>query len=379
MAEVWPFQPELGNTETLSTLTEVLGGRTGEQRLELRPGPRQTHSYTHILEFREFMLFTQLARRNAALEMLVPIWVECIELEYTVEAADTLILVDTTFSDFRVGGMVLIWGDEEDYVAATIQSMTDDDLTLTLPVGSQFHKPIVMPLRTGFARDGFKVDRGTTISTISVDFQMQDNLKLELDAPIYPQYLGVDIMTDRPVLNESINESIIRTSDYCDNGFGLVVIETLRNYVDMGRTISFRERRGRELWERRQWFHSLDGKQKTFWMPTFNHDLELTEISDGTSLTVRTVAPFTYYATKHILVVMNDGTMYARQISVAAVVDSTHDELTLDTTLGVSIDPADVYFICFLGLSRLDTDEVAFNHDQGDSSSVAVTIMEVPA
>ncbi len=379
MAEVWPFQPELGNLETLTTLTEVLGSRTGEQRLELRQAARQKHSYTHILDYREFMQFTQLARRNAALDMLVPIWVECIELEYTVEAADDTIAVDTTFSDFRVGGQALLWVDETESVAVTIESMTDDELTLTVPVGSQLHRPIVMPLRTGFPLEGFKVTRDTTFVTVTVDFQMQDNVKHVLDTPIYIQYLGADVMTDRPVMIDSINESVIRAAEYCDNGFGAVSIETVKNYVDMGRTVSFRETRGRELWERRCWLGGLNGKQKTFWMPTFNHDLIITEISDGTAITVETVAPTGYYALKHILIVLSDGNMYPVQISAATVVDPTHDELTFVTPVGVPIDPEDVYFICFLGLSRLDTDEISIRHDQGDSSSMTIPIVEVPA
>jgi hypothetical protein len=381
MPDLWPFRPELGCSETLEWNSEVLGSRTGEQRLSLRPAPRQNFSYaTRLLDEQQFARARVFARRNGATLVYVPVWGE--QVAYgPIGAGATSLAFNTTHGDWRVGASLVVWDDDANWSICGIVAVTPTVINLTAPVGQTFTAAVICPLRLAYTPDGFNIQRGKVHSDISVNFAVTDNIDLSTGyATTYPQYSGLDVMIDAPKLLTNVSESIVRSSDYIDSGFGPVAIETLRNYADFGQTVVFYDERP-ELWKRRLWLHSLRGKQQTFWLPTFNRDLELQAAVTAASATVSvaSIGEAGSYLNRHVMLETRAGARYFRQITNAAYAGGGIDTLTLSFAFGVPITPADVNMFCFISLVRLDADSVDIQHSYELCSIISIPVIEVPA
>lgn len=367
-------------TETLEWFTDVLGSRTGEQRIALRSVPRQFFELSHIFEAADYAFARHWTRRNGAIEVLVPVWPEGQQIDTTVASGSTVLTLDTTIMDVRDGAYFAVWEDEFTYHTSLVTSHTTTTVTLTTPTTADLVRPHFLPVRRMFLTGGAKFTRSTTVTTATLAFQAVDNVDLSPAAPLYLEFGGYEIMTTRPVLQEDISNNIVRAAEYVDNGFGPVVVESVRDYADYGQTLGFHDRMGAEMWTRRQWLHGIKGRQRAFWMPAFSSELLPTADIDAAdvTITVTSVAPTSYYANQSILFQMSDGTFIAKTITGAVVADARHDTLTLNSALGVDVALADLVMICFLALSRLDSDSVTITYDP-ERGSLSILVIEVPA
>ncbi|MBZ9659768.1 hypothetical protein LB523_12000 [Mesorhizobium sp. ESP-6-4] len=376
--EVWPFRPLLPIQETLEWLTDVLPSRTGEQRIALRSSARQMFAFGSRLTDAQFAKARTLAIRRAHSPIGVPAWVE----ETTtaaVTAGDTTIAIDTTAGDWRVNEGIVIYQDSDTYETALVTAVAVDQLTLLGPVAGTYTRPSILPMRNALAIEGYQVRRDKAFTDVSAKLQVFDNVTLAGDAG-YPQYQSLDVVTEKPALIADVSESIVRAAEYVDNGFGPIAVETLLNYADFGQTISFHENRGSDLWRRRCWIHSLNGKQKAFWLPTFNQDLLLQSTigSAATVVTVKSIGHVGYYAGKHVMILLNDGTRFFRAINSASK-SGGNDLLTISSAIGQSVAVADIALFCFISKVRLNSDVVTIDHQFELASSVSIPVTEVPA
>ncbi len=379
LREPWAYRPLLPVNETVETRTEILSSRTGEQRIAMRSAPRQFFSYGVRLTGARFGRAKNYAQRRAGTVIGVPVWIDGVTLAGDVASADTTIAIDTTRGDWRVDGGVMIWESPEHYVLCRIAAVADALLTLLGSVGDDFTKPTIIPLRSAIPYEGFQVIRDTTYQDVTAKFQVVDNILLDEDAG-YDQYEGLDVISETPKLVSDIAESIIRPAEYFDNGFGPIAIEPERDYVDYGQTISFHEYRGAQLWRRRCWIHSLNGKQKPFWLPSFNADLSLqaTIGASDTTVAVASIGTEASYSNRRVMILLKNGTKFYREIMGAANAGA-NDVLTISSSLGQSVAAADMALFCFLSKVRLSTDSVEFSHQFDDASVVSIPVIETPA
>ncbi|MBZ9794320.1 hypothetical protein [Mesorhizobium sp. ES1-4] len=382
--EPWPFRPLIGASDTLEELSEVMQSYTEEQRLALRRAPRQNPRYTVKLDPAQFSRAKDFARRRAGTMISVPIWWEGIRLAGNVSAADTEIAIDTTAGDWREGGRLIVWQDEDNYALALITAVADDSVTLLAPIGADFTAPTVVPVRVARPVEGFTISRGKLVNQITARFQVEDNIRLEGDSG-YPQYLSLDVLTEPTARVSDISETIVQAGEYEDNGFGPVVLERQRNYVDFGQSIAFLEEGAAAIWRRRNWVHARNGKQKAFWLPSFNSDLKLLAPigSADTVVTVKRVGLLAGYLDRHVMIELKDGTRYFRQITAAAQVGA-NDQVTLNAALGAAVTATQILWFCYLSKVRLDADAVTFNFPASGRngplvSTLSVPVMEVPA
>ncbi|TGT72903.1 hypothetical protein EN802_13570 [bacterium M00.F.Ca.ET.159.01.1.1] len=376
--QLWPFRPEIPTQETLEWLTDMLPSYTGEQRIALRPAPRQTFAYSFKLKPPALAKAKAFAQRRIGTPLSIPVWIEQQDVG-PIDSADTTIACDTTWGDWRIGVGVMIWSDYETFTTAIITDVADDLLTLLGPVGMSFSRAVIAPIRSALAIEGIQARRDTTYADASGKFQSLDNVFLEGDAG-YPTYLGLDVLDESPKLIADINETIVRASEYVDNGFGPVIAEHLTTYPDFGQSLGFHEFRGARLWRRRVWLHSLMGKQKAFWLPSFNMDLALqaTIGATDTVITVKSVGPASFYGGRQIAIFLKNGTKFFRQINSAATAGA-NDNLTISSALGQSVAVADIGVLCFMSKVRLNADAVTLDHQFEDASTVSVPVTEVPA
>lgn len=382
--EPWAFRPDVGASDTLESLTELLQSYTEEQRIKLRRAPRQNPRYTVRLDPPQFSQAKDFARRRAGTRICIPIWWQGIRLAGNVSAADTEISIDTTAGDWRVGGRLIVWQGEDNYALSLITAVASDSVTLLAPIGVDFTTPTVAPVRVARPVEGFSISRARKLSVdVTARFQVEDNVKLEGNAG-YPQYQSIDVLTEPTARVSDISENIVQAGEYQDNGFGLVELERQREYVDYGQSIAFLEEGTAAVWRRYIWVHARNGKQKPFWLPSFNSDLKLLAPigAADTVITVKRAALPAGYLGRHVMIELKNGTRYFRQIVNAARVGDT-DEVTLNTSLGAAVSASQILWFCYLSKVRLDADAVTFNFVASGRgpliATLSVPVMEVPA
>ncbi|MEI9410705.1 hypothetical protein [Mesorhizobium salmacidum] len=381
--EPWPFRPLVGASDTLETLSEVMQSFTEEQRLALRKAPRQNPRYSVRLDPAQFSRAKDFAERRAATRICVPIWWEGIRLAADLAPADIEILIDTTAGDWRAGSRLIVWESEDHYALALIEAVENDKVTLVAPIGATFVTPTIIPVRVARPAEGFSMSRGKLVVDVTARFRVEDNIRLEGDAG-YPQYQSLDVLTEPTARVSDLSETIIQAAEYEDNGFGPVEIERQRNYVDFGQSISFLEQGPAAIWRRRLWVHARNGKQKAFWLPSFNSDLKLLAPigAADTVVTVKRVGLLAGYLGRHVMIELKDGTRYFRQI-IAAERDGADDEITLSSSLGEDVGSAQILWFSFLSKVRLDADAVTFNFPASGRgpllSTLSIPVTEVPS
>ena len=378
--QVWPFRLNTGKSgETLEWLTDVLSGFTGEQRLALRDAPRQGFEYSHTLESHDFTRAKNYARQHTY--MRVPVWAERTRLTGNLTAAATEILFDTANADYRVGSNIIVWENPDKTAVALVNTVNADKLILSAALGTDFATPIVAPLRTALVVDGLKTSRKPgAIAESNIRFLAINNIDLAGSIG-YPQYQSLDVMIESTVVIGDISETIINTSEFIDSGLGPIVIERAKDYADFGQTLGFYEQGIDRLWRRRQWLHSLKGKQKSFWLPSFIDDLVLlTPIgASDTTITVERIGVPGTFVGRHIMIETTPGTRYFREITLA--VDGGVDEmdLTISSSLGTAVSVESVSRFSILSKVRLNSDRVRISYLAADVVTLSVPVTEVVA
>lgn len=376
---VWPFMPQTKHKETLEWQTDIIPSFNNEQRLALRVAPRQTFSHEFQLDPYQFSRAKAIATQWAHRVYGIPVWSELTRLG-PLSVGVTEIFVDTTVADYRQDGVIIIWESDTNNEAVEIGIVLADRVQLKLPLEKPYQNAYVAPLRFARTFDGMQFRRSNTDYTIAnATFQVVQNKDLGA-AMGYPQYRGKDVLTDPTILVSDLNERISRATDNFDNGSGAITVDIKNNWVSSAKVITFDTLTRVERWATRKWIHSRRGRQKGFWLPTWNPDLILLEdvSSVGAALTVRPIGYPLYYRVKDIMVQLKNGTpIFARVLSGA--VDSNENEvLALEAAVGTGFTVADVDFICFMSHVRFNSDRVEIRHEYAGRIVSTIPVMETP-
>jgi hypothetical protein len=162
--------------ERTEYLTDILTSHNqNEQRIQLRDTPRTILSYRCL---------TASPRDTAALAaqiydqqgqtMGVPLWPDAQPLLTDAQIGDDVIDVDTTDRRFTVGGLVLLWSDQNTHEYAEIAAVNAGSLELAASLVAEWAaaETIVVPLLQGRLRDSLPVTNpASKVSTLNVVFE----------------------------------------------------------------------------------------------------------------------------------------------------------------------------------------------------------------
>lgn len=376
---VWPFVPQTKFREQLQWMTDVMQAYSAEQRLALRVAPRQTLQYDFQLDQQQYSRAKAISTQWAHRVYGAPIWYEATRVG-NLSAGITSIAFNTTNADYRANDIVLVWENDEKFMAAETTSLTTGGVTLKLPLDQSYSNAFVMPLRFARTLQGTEFSRmAHTVTRARMAFLVNNNVDLGASIGLV-QYRGKDVMTDRSVLISDMSERITRGVDVFDNGSGPVTIDQVRAYPDRTEVLSMDPQNRAETWRMRKWLHARRGKQRTFWLPGWNRDLILLENvgSAVTSITVRPIGYPLYYGTTDIMVVLNNGTILFNRVLSAATDTNGNEVLSMSGSFGTAFTVADIDLVCFMKHVRLDTDNADITHDYAGRASCSMTVIEVP-
>ena len=377
---LWSFPAVQEVVEVLEWRTDVLPSRAGEQRIALRPRPREIVTLRHRLGALGMARAAELARAGFAGEWNVPLWHMALQPDTDLAQGATEVLIDTSVSDFRSGGLAAIAMDGKEVTAVTIASVQLDRLILVEPLFLQLPGPsvakqraTVAPVRAGVPTSPIEIARRRQgDGTVTASFLLRDAPDI---APLtLPIYLGRPVQTDPSLMRRPLTASLRRAVEYVDNGFGPVVVEPIRDVFERSEAITLKARGPSARWAQRRWLWSLRGRQASVSLPTWGHELQLRAAMTSGSVLMRVapVAELDGYIGRRIMLEM-PGALRFRTIT-AAIADGEDHRLTLSSNLGEPVPL--VTKVHFLTAVRADADRVEIRHG-AVASEVTLPVVEV--
>lgn len=376
---VWPFVPQTTHRESLEWQTDIISSYAGEQRLSLRSEPRQAFNYTYMLTPEEFSRAKAISYQWAHRVYGVPVWSELTHVG-PLPMGTTYIPVDTTVADYRENDVIIIWESSSSEMAVEISTVQAGSVSLKLPLPREFTNAYVAPLRFARAYNGIEYSRsGNEVVVSKATFSVTQNK--DLSASIgYPTYRGKDVVTDRTIVVGDISEKLFRPIDVFDNGSGPVEVDTQSDWVEHRQVLTFSTKNRAERWRARQWLHRLKGKQNTFWLVSWNPDLEVLVDFNSTSagLVVKAIGYPTLYGVKDIMIQLKSGTRVFNRVLSGTSSGGGTETLSLASQIGVTATVSDVDMVCFMSHVRLDSDSIEISHEYSGQVSINVSVVEVP-
>jgi hypothetical protein len=203
-------------------------------------------------------------------------------------------------------------------------------------------------------------------TTAKAVFELTGNTQVSLTfSPT--TYKGYYVVTDRILMFGSVEESISRDLDVIDSVTGTIELDTLSNKVRRRGSVTAFARTAQDRWKTRSWFHYLRGKQKAFWISTWNTDMELSTLMTNSSysMEIKNIGFTLFVGTGDVVVRMKSGTVYYNRILGAEVLTDGTERLAMENLFPIDLDPAQVEAISMLHLVRLDSDDVEFSYNSG--------------
>lgn len=373
-AVIFAFEPQLPIGERLEWLTDVQEAYSGaEQRVMVRHKPRQTIEATYLLhEQNEVSRALNTLYGRVGGTIAVPTWWDLRPLLADVAAGGTTVPVDTTHADFRDGGFALLWRSSSDFEVVQIDSVADIELVLVRPLEGDHAavSTVVVPLQRCLAPDPLPTKRrGVGVTTLEIAWASIEPVDLTLPDEDLTIYRGLPVLDDINFMDGTeLSEPIQSGALLVDNETGPGARSFRRRRMPRIVTMKgWAPETPAEVGTLRRLLHALRGRQRSFWLPTFRNDFQLTTAIGSTDVALFVMgAEYQRFIDRasplgDIAIYLRDGTVFYREI-VDVMPGTGAEQLVIDSALGTAVQPEDVARISYLMRARLDSDVVAIQH-----------------
>jgi hypothetical protein len=367
--------------ETMLWKTDVLNSYNGtEQRVKVRRNPRHRLAIKAYLDKDERHRVENLMYGWRQREWAIPMWHEARNVDGVVAQDDLTINVDTQYGDFRVDYLAVLWENPRKFDVFQIESLTTSSITLPRGVNDNYGlNAIVMPVRTArMVKDPIRYTTGYD-AVLETILEVTDNTSYPAD-PSAIQYNGEDTFFMEPLQTgaDGSPDSYHYDMVVLDNQSGLVNQYAPWDNIRIKRQFELIVEGLQDIWEMRQWLDRRAGKLVPFYMPTYENNFKI--LNTGTvvdSLEVLEEDFTTQSSTRTTIVIKKtDGTYIFRTIIDSVLNEvSGNVDLTLDTAL--NFDASEIDEINFIGLKRLDSDQIDFDWLANNVVSVTIPIIEL--
>ncbi|MFA7087331.1 MAG: hypothetical protein WC145_11750 [Aliarcobacter sp.] len=382
---LFPWPPLRGMLESLEWRSHVLESYDGHDYIQAtRSKPRGEYEWNLMVQAGHARRFNAQMRGRHTRPFCVPHWHEARKTEVEIAEGAGTITTDTTFSDYREGGLVVLWTSPTKYEIVEVDTFTDTMITLAnpvinpWPVGTTIMPGQVMQAAPTYTVGDYPVDlRSVVVRWESLD----DALLASYDWPI--QYQGRDVVTGYLLSGDTVGRDFAAPQIKIDYGTG-VVLHEYRYHANRAGTpdMRFHFSTREQAWNFRRWLHKVRGKQTPFWISTMTPDIEITQPfgAETTSLTIKNIG-YTLLLNagdtcKHLCFRTTAGVTYCRQIVNATEVDDNEENLILDTPFGFIGGPDSFSTISFLYHVRLDADRIEWVWNAPTESEIILPVRE---
>jgi hypothetical protein len=377
--------PDVPITEILSWKTDIISSYKGdEQRIALLDQPRREIRFkliTNSVEQSQKVLDRIYVDSGAT--VVVPFYQYSTFVTADGVPNDTVISIDTSKTDIRVGETVFFKNPSGDFSIHKVNAF--DATTVTITPGLEFN--VFRYTLFGPAFDCY-ASKGTSFNRLSVDDSgtlnitctvvgERDNLDRPSSTGILTTFTdGKTILDKRPLADNPIQN--IADSNFEILDFETSKVELLRpwTYPKLGRRLVFKMQRipdpEADFDYFRLFLETMRGKQKSFYIPSYRQDLSLNSVPADSAgiLDIKGLRYSGFYfdnpAFKQLAIFTASGVHYTVVSSVTPDVN-LNDQVQLATPLPTGAGWTQISAISFLMLSRLASDEIALTHQSLDT------------
>ncbi len=378
---VWPYIPQRRPTESLEWMTDVIRCSAKEYRHCLRKEPRQEWSYTFQMTPAQFGRAKGLARSIGGSTLDLPIWTE--QTVVGAIAAHTVNLtVDTAGASYEDGGELLVWESDTHYEVVTIATVGVGTVTLNPWVVDDYTDALVMPLREATFAQPFEADRDAVAARVVTQarFLIVETQDLSSINPMYDTYKDSYLVTDPPLEASNVREEYEREVETLDSGSGLMWRGSLYAAPIRGSVLGWGSLTRTELVNVREWLHTVKGRWKSIWVPSWNADVTVTADVVNNSYTVEIAdIDFNSFFTApcDFAIITTDGLFHCIHVLSCADGDPGKEVLTVEDP-NASIPLNTIARTSLLTRARFAADRVEIQHEVGGYAACAVPTVEVP-
>jgi hypothetical protein len=384
----WPFDANWINPvlERLEWNTNIIPAYDkSEQRRQIREFPRWEWEFTFDVKDQSRRLFENLLYGWGARIWALPIWTDAALLTEDLLAGATLIeLEQTAGRDYHVGGIGLILSKDGSFESFEISVVNATSIELqsglasSWPAGSKVFPArtarLIDPRASGHEHRNYARGSARFRSTEEIERAALEETTT---------YRGAPVMTVEANWREALEIDYTRAIDIFDPGYGrdsqtdearlaLPVHSFLWTMLSRADVDYFRA-----------WLYARRGRARGVWIPTWSDDLVIVDTVGDTQQNINVEAcGLTYYAKadvhrRDVRIQLRDGTVFYRRVSAPVVVDAHTERLTLDTSLGQTLEPEDFERLSWMHYVRLDSDSIELSWDSPDAAE-AKLVMKGP-
>jgi hypothetical protein len=371
---VFPFRINWrdGMIERLSWLTDVLSSPTGnEQRRANRLTPRRDFDVDFLLKDQERSFFDLWLHRMAGSDCFIPLWHDAVRLGAPANEDDLDLTAPVESLEFDDGTFAILIG-KDAFEYEKVEIISSDAETLYLAGGIQRAWPkgtILAPLRRARITDRTKMDRASSrVSEVSVSFYIVKSNPYDEGAHTGDTYLGLPVMSDMPNYADAADTDFQWSFSEQDNDQGYRFRRSTQDRALPLQTYSWQVRGRVAKKALKQLLYRFRGRQKGFWLPTFNDDLSLaTSVPANSNQLVVKETGYTFSGgptsgREYIMIrSWSQGRLY-RKVTAATVGPNQTEVLTLDSPIPTAIPISDVRQICYMDTARLSQDQIELSH-----------------
>ena len=369
-----PYQAEAPVGETLEFLTDVMQSSDGsEERVPLRSKARQSFQYQiPIQQTRNDDVFNTeygAIRKKWA----IPIWTEG-QYVGTVNGIVTSIFCDTAIYDLRVNSLALLYSSSDDWQIIEITALTINSISFNA-LNNAISNAWLIPIRLGWISGNISKSTDGYFSKSVLTFDIIDNLNLSVVQPA--QFLGNDIYYEPGLLNNgSVTKSIQQQEQTIDFELGPIEKRTSWNNSRYGTMHNCLMDGPVESRQFKEFLYRRSGKFRSFWQPSFESNLQITNVGNIVSTLYIKDNSFNSYAMRsHIVVRTINNNWYPFAISNPINLGNGIIQVTLSAPLNINV--SEVVCISFLGLYRFNTDKIEINWIGNNVCQSEISILEL--
>lgn len=386
---VWTIPPDWADplTETLEWKTGIFASTVGaEQRQSLRLSPRRALEYVVRPTGAWRTYYDALLSTQLQVEFYTPLWHDRGTLTANVAIGDTTFTVKGDRTELATMDIAFIPGNAPylyDILEVTSASLVGlDTQFVCAPFTNGWKKgnsvfaaaPAAIVAQPTFTR----LSDNALESVIHFDLLKKNDWAGTFDFPFYQTFPVVELGTNE---NDTQSGSYFRYSATLDNSTGIPIFKDFGGIGFPGFSgINFVNGLGSGV-ALRSLLYALRGKRNAAWFvyPTTDFTMAQTIGSGSASLVVER-SGFTDLGgpttgRKDIRIRLHNGTTFYRHIDGSNIrSDNVTETLNIDMPLFVTVNPADVAQISFMGIGRLDQDLITLTHTT-DTEGVCATAL----
>lgn len=369
-----PVEYEAPVNETLAFLTDIITSLDGkEQRIALRENPRQLFDVEYVLDENDRQRMQAVLMDWMDNLFGFPLFHEQVELTAAHTAGGTTYAITQGDQvDFRVGGLAAVMSSADVFDVIRISAVTPTQITASDPSTNSYAIGAkVLPLRLARIVEVIPTEREVNnIETFRVRFEVSDNDTGVFAGSIsgWSTYLGKVLLDDGNVVRGTMPGQLAHRIYRVDNSTGQVGQVSIWPKNKRSQEKGFVARSRAEILKLKKLLLAHNGRQKSFYIPTFIEDLDIVaNLTLGSAtMDIANIEYTRFIGSREpkatFRITFTDGTSLVRIVQSSTKISATVERLTLDTTWPANRTVAEISRVQFYELARFDSDEFVISY-----------------